>query len=177
MPTAPIEYPRSGTAESFIQGGRPKAGRELTLNRAALLRCCHRHVWMAPGWQGFDCVLACVVTCSHVSGLLSRHKTAGPDGIRGSNSDHGLGVALPHDGWQVSFDPSFDRHCHHACSPSQAGLACQPRPDCGGLAAPARRRQRLDMRFLGSAGGAVSSSRPPLTQPSRAVSVRSLPRT
>ena len=37
--------------------------------------------------------------------------------------------------------------------------------------------QRLDMRFLGSAGGAVSSSRPPLTQPSRAVSVRSLPRT
>jgi len=112
-----------------------------------------------------------------VSGLLSRHKTAGPDGIRGSNSDHGLGVALPHDGWQVSFDPSFDRHCHHACSPSQAGLACQPRPDCGGLAAPARRRQRLDMRFLGSAGGAVSSSRPPLTQPSRAVSVRSLPRT
>jgi len=110
-----------------------------------------------------------------VSGLLSRHKTAGPDGIRGSNSDHGLGVALPHDGWQVSFDPSFDRHCHHACSPSQAGLACQLRPDRGGLAATAR-RQRLDMRFLGSAGGAVSSSRPPLTQPSRAVSVRDGPR-
>ena len=33
MPTAPTEYPRSGNAESFIQGGRPKAGRELTPNR------------------------------------------------------------------------------------------------------------------------------------------------
>jgi hypothetical protein len=29
----------------------------------------HRHVWMAPDWQGFFCFPACAVTCSHVSGL------------------------------------------------------------------------------------------------------------
>jgi len=74
------------------------------------------------------CVLACAVTCSHVSGLCSRHETAGPDGIRGSNSDHGLGVSLPHDVWQGSFDPSVDRHCHHAFSPSQRfrSRPCRP---------------------------------------------------
>src|SRR5665213_2130778 len=91
-----------------------------------------------PSRKGFFHVLAHEVTCSHVCGLLTRHETAGPDGIRGSNSDHGLGVSLPHDGWQVSLDPSVDRHCHHAFSPSQVFLTSS---GLAGQAATARGRK------------------------------------
>jgi hypothetical protein len=44
---------------------------------------------------------------------------AGPDGFRGSRPDQARGVALPHVLGEVSLDPSVDRRCHHACSPSQ----------------------------------------------------------
>ena len=77
-----------------------------------------RHVWMVPWTQGFFHAPVCRINCSHVSGLSSRHETAGPDGIRGSGSDHALGVAMPHGEEQVSPNPSVDRHCHHALLPS-----------------------------------------------------------
>src|SRR6266446_5568628 len=77
------------------------------------------HVWMAPGSQGFFYVSASKTNCSHVSGLVARRTAAGPDGFRGSRPDQARGVALPHDPWQVPLDPSVDRRCHHASSPSQ----------------------------------------------------------
>ena len=67
-------------------------------------------------------------TCGHVSGLYARYKTAGPDGDRGSSSDHRHEVALPQGGRQVCLDLSVDRQCHHACSPSQAFRLCRAWP-------------------------------------------------
>jgi hypothetical protein len=74
---------------------------------------------MAPGSQGFFHVSALKAICGHVSGLVARREAAGPDGFRGSRSDQARGVALPHVPSQVSLDPSVDRRCHHASSPSQ----------------------------------------------------------
>ncbi len=48
-----------------------------------------------------------------------------PDGNRGSRSDHGHGVVLPQTMDGSALDRSVDRHCHHACSPSQAFRACR----------------------------------------------------
>ena len=50
-----------------------------------------------PACKGFFACLCIKVTCGHVSGLLARRKTAGPDGFRGSRPDQARGVALPHD--------------------------------------------------------------------------------
>ena len=64
-------------------------------------------------------VSASNVACGLVSGLNSAALAAGPDGIRGSRSDQAPGVAMPHVLGEVSLDPSVDRRCHHASSPSQ----------------------------------------------------------
>ena len=45
------------------------------------LRPARGHVWMAPGSQGFFHVSASKTICSHVSGLLARHK---PQALMGS---------------------------------------------------------------------------------------------
>jgi hypothetical protein len=55
-------------------------------------------------------------------------EAAGPDGNRGSRPDQTHGVALPLDPKKVALDPSIDRRCHHASSPSQASRASWRRP-------------------------------------------------
>jgi len=78
------------------------------------------HVWMAPRLARVFLRFGAQITCGHVSGLFARRKAAGPDGIRGSRSDQAHGVAMPLGPAKVSLDPSIDRRCHHASSPSQA---------------------------------------------------------
>jgi hypothetical protein len=51
---------------------------------------------MAPGSQGEISVLKPKAACRHMSGLLTRHPAAGPDGFRESGPDQALGVAMPH---------------------------------------------------------------------------------
>jgi hypothetical protein len=55
-------------------------------------------------------------------------EAAGPDGNRGSRPDQTHGVALPLDPKKVALDPSIDRRCHHASSPSQASRASWRQP-------------------------------------------------
>lgn len=86
------------------------------------------HVWMAPGWQGF---FSRVWIGSHLrSCVRPAHaaEAAGPDGSRGSRPDQAHGVALPLDPRKVALDPSVDRRCHHASSPSQVLRAWRRRP-------------------------------------------------
>ena len=85
------------------------------------------HVWMAPGWQGIFSHGGSVVLRSCVR-RVGAAEAAGPDGNRGSRPDQTHGVALPLDPKQVALDPSIDRRCHHASSPSQAPRACRRRP-------------------------------------------------
>ena len=85
------------------------------------------HVWMAPGWQGIFSHGGSVVLRSCVR-PVGAAEAAGPDGNRGSRPDQTHGVALPLDPKQVALDPSVDRRCHHASSPSQASRACRRRP-------------------------------------------------
>jgi hypothetical protein len=85
------------------------------------------HVWMAPGWQGIFSHGGSVVLRSCVR-PVGAAEAAGPDGNRGSRPDQTHGVALPLDPKQVALDPSIDRRCHHASSPSQASRACRRRP-------------------------------------------------
>ncbi len=84
------------------------------------------HVWMAPGWQGIFSHGGSVVLRSCVR-PVGAAEAAGPDGNRGSRPDQTHGVALPLDPKQVALDPSVDRRCHHASSPSQASRACRRR--------------------------------------------------
>src|SRR3954453_11707497 len=50
--------------------------------------CFDRHVWTAPCRQGFFGVSANGSGSGHVYGLEMRPVAAGPDGERGSNSNH-----------------------------------------------------------------------------------------
>ena len=81
-----------------------------------------------PAGKGFIRARGSMVTCGHVSGLVGAAEAAGPDGNRGSRPDQTHGVALPLDPKKVALDPSIDRRCHHASSPSQAFRACRRRP-------------------------------------------------
>ncbi len=54
------------------------------------------HVWTAPALQEESDLIATAVGCGHVSGLFARHKTAGPDEIRGSGLYQHNAVYWPH---------------------------------------------------------------------------------
>jgi hypothetical protein len=99
--------------------------------RTLLQRTAGPYIWVMCGWppagKGFIRARGSMVTCGHVSGLVGAAEAAGPDGNRGSRPDQTHGVALPLDPKKVALDPSIDRRCHHASSPSQAFRACRRR--------------------------------------------------
>src|SRR5437764_15168691 len=58
------------------------------VNRGEVRESTGRHVWTAPCRQGFFGVSANGSGSGHVYGLEMRPVAAGPDGERGSNSNH-----------------------------------------------------------------------------------------
>jgi hypothetical protein len=76
-----------------------------------------RHMWTASWQVGFDALIA-LVGCGHMSGLLVRYRTAGPDDIRQSWS---LSLRRARGSWRMSGCPGLSlRPCR-----SSRRCACQ----------------------------------------------------
>src|SRR3954462_13443479 len=88
---------------------------------AAISYTALRHVWTAPCRQGFFGVSANGSGSGHVYGLEMRPVAAGPDGERGSNSNHCGALLRAMTAPSVSI-PVTRPFCHHTIIALPIGL-------------------------------------------------------